>query len=450
MALSDITGLFVTIVILVAFIKGVRQGVATLIVLRPACDRIFEAARFHFAGHDLSPGAALNLIVIAVALMIFPKVQARMPNKLMAMWPPFLVMTLAATAYSPVHADAFRKFLTYVTCWSVFMLAFVVVRTRADLRYYLKMVLYSSVIPVSYATFQIVSNAYWYPGGRIQSTFSHPNIFAFFLVLNIGIVMFLHASRTVKPSKSYLTMAALYLLPLFFMLVMTKTRSAWIACMLLVLVYGIVYDKRVLIFALGLPPILALTVPEIRSRIMELETNNNYVGWVQQVNAYAWRNLLWHDAFPWIMQKPILGWGLYSFPHYSPKFFPLEQDRGVDAHNVFVQLLFETGGVGLFSYLWIYIRGLSWVALYSRYDRQAVAMTMSIIAAYLVVCWSDNLLEYISFNWEFWFTVGLIFAYMTGYRAHIRNMQRSTGRTQPLILDAPAPALADMQVVGPR
>ena len=107
----------------------------------------------------------------------------------------------------------------------------------------------------------------------------------------------------------------------------------------------------------------------------------------------------------------------------------------MDAHNVFVQLLFETGIVGLFSYIWIFLRGLSWVALYAKYDRPGVALTIGVVISYLVVCWSDNLLEYISFNWEFWFTVGLLFAHFATHRLRVRAFERLRDFAPPLGLE---------------
>lgn len=422
--LANLAGLVITCVILVAFIKGLRSGVAALIVLRPTCDRIFEAAQFHFGGHSMTYGAILNAIVIGAAVISLPRVRSRIPPKLFAMWPAFLLIAFVATLYSPVRADAFRKFLTYMTCWSMFVFAFVLVRSRLDVRRFLHLVLTSSIVPVAYGLFQALTRHDLYSGTRVNSTFSHPNIFAFFLMLNIAVVLFLHATKSTRPGKSYLSALTLYAMPLFFLLVMTQTRSAWVATLVLLLIYGVAYDKRVLVFTLGLPPIMILAVPEIRARLVNLMSGNNYVGWVQEVNAYAWRNLLWQDAWPWIEKRFLFGYGLYSFPHYSPEFFPLEQARGVDAHNVFVQLLFETGIVGLFCYIWIFLRGLSWVALYGKYDRPGVALTMGIIVSYLVVCWSDNLLEYISFNWEFWFTIGLLFAHFATYRLRLRAFER--------------------------
>ena len=313
--LANLAGLVITCVILVAFIKGLRSGVAALVVLRPACDRMFEAAQFHLAGHSMTYGAVLNTIVIGAAVLCLPRVRSRIPPKLFGMWPAFLLMTFVAVLYSPVRADASRKFLTYMTCWSMFVFAFVLVRSRLDVRRLLQLVLMSSIVPVVYGLFQALSRHDLYLGTRVNSTFSHPNIFAFFLMLNIAIILFLHATRSARLARSSRSILTFYALPLFFLLVMTQTRSAWVATLVLLLIYGVAYDKRVLVFTLGLPPIMMLAVPEIRTRLVDLMTGNSYVGWVQEVNAYAWRNLLWQDAWPWIEKRLFFGYGLYSFPH---------------------------------------------------------------------------------------------------------------------------------------
>ena len=178
-----------------------------------------------------------------------------------------------------------------------------------------------------------------------------------------------------------------YLVPLLILLVATKTRSAWLGCVIIFTVYGLIADKRVLVMTLALP-LLALFVPAVRERLADLSTGNEYVGWVQDVNAYAWRKLLWEKAVAYIAQRPLFGYGLYSFPYYSPSFFPLETERGVDAHNVYVQLLFETGIMGLLSYLWIFVRQFQTLLRYLKLDRPALAMSMTMICVYLVTCYS--------------------------------------------------------------
>jgi O-antigen ligase len=159
----------------------------------------------------------------------------------------------------------------------------------------------------------------------------------------------------------------------------------------------------------------------VRDRLTDLAAGNEYVGWVQNVNAYAWRKILWEKALAFIMQRPLFGYGLYSFPYYSPTFFPLETERGVDAHNVYIQLLFETGLAGLMAYLWIFCRQFIWLFRCWTIDKRRVAMIITITAVYVINSYSDNLLEYVSYGWCYWFALGLVFSDLSRYRAAMRR-----------------------------
>jgi O-antigen ligase len=162
----------------------------------------------------------------------------------------------------------------------------------------------------------------------------------------------------------------------------------------------------VLIFVVT-APVFALVVPAIRDRISELASGNEYSGWVTQLNSYAWRELLWEKALSYIWQNPIFGYGLESFHFYSPFFFPLEPE-GTHAHNVYIQVLFESGLIGLIAFIWLFWRLFSWLLRYSRVDTRSVMMAAALIGVYIVACYSDNLLEYLSVNWCFWFTSAAI------------------------------------------
>jgi O-antigen ligase len=407
--LDSVIGLSLTVAVLIAFFKSLRSGVSTLILVRPLCDRVFESAKFGLAGHALTFGAIMNAVVLGAALVNLPRIRRQTPPVLYRIWLVFLLVAFVAVLYSPVRTDAFRKFLTYASFWAMFTFPFALVRSKDDVQYFLKLAVLSSLAPVLYGSFQLFSGEDWYLGRRIESTFSHPNIFAFYLVTTIGIALFLLATSRDRPGKDYRDLLRLYLVPLLVLLIMTKTRSAWICGLVLFLLYGVVYDKRVLIFALVLPLILVPSIPAVRERLVDLMSGNHYVGWVDKVNAFAWRSILWGDAFDWIRKRAFFGYGLYSFPYYSPQFFPLST-KGVDAHNVYVQLLFETGVAGLLSYVWVFWRSATWVGRFWKQDRRGIAMTVGIIGAYLISCWSDNLLEYVSFDWFFWFTIGLLYA----------------------------------------
>jgi O-antigen ligase len=411
----ELIDLFLTAVVLAAFIGGLHRGIAALIIIRPLCDRVFELAKFGIGGYELTYGAVLNLVVICAALVGLQRINNKVQITLERAWLPFLFLMLIAALYSPVQIDAIRKFLTYVSYMAMFILPFVMVKTKKTTEQFFKLIILSSVLPVIYGLFQTVTGLDWYQDNRIESTFTHPNIFAFYLLTIIATILCLLATNRVQLSRNARRLLSLYLLPLLFLLVMTKTRSAWVACLFVFVVYGIVQDKRVLVAMLALP-VLALAVPDIRDRLTALTSGNQYVGWVQHVNPYAWRKILWTKAFPMILQRPLFGHGLYSFPYYSPTFFPLEKTRGVDAHNVYIQLLFETGVAGLAAYLWIFWRKFLWLRRYWAFDKRGLTMAAAMMGAYLITCYSDNLLEYVSYGWCYWFTAGLIFADLSQYR----------------------------------
>lgn len=402
-------------VIFVSFFWGNRSGITALLLIRPLCDRIFENARFEFLGRDISCGAVLNALVICVMLVNLQRVNRRMQVALERGWLPFLFLALAAVFYSPVELDAFRKFLTYVSYMAMFILPLALIKTEQDFQYFLKVMILSSVGPVLYGLFQLVSGFDWYLGERVASTFTHPNIFAFYILTTIGTILSLLAAENGLLTKKGRRALALYLVPLLVALLATKTRSAWAGCLVLFLVYGLIVDKRVLALTLILP-LFALAIPSVSARLHDLLTGTQYVGWVQDVNAYAWRKILWEKSLAFITQRPVFGYGLYSFPYYSPTFFPLETDRGVDAHNVYIQLLFETGFAGLAAYLWIFGRKFIWLFRYWGVDKPRLAMTAAMIGVYLMTGYSDNLLEYVSYGWAYWFTTGLIFSDLAQYR----------------------------------
>ena len=70
------------------------------------------------------------------------------------------------------------------------------------------------------------------------------------------------------------------------------------------------------------------------------------------------------DGLKMFAKKPVLGWGLGTFPVVYPQFGSFFTDKYVNqAHNDYVQLLAETGGLGVLTMVWflvlVYRNGLS-------------------------------------------------------------------------------------------
>lgn len=408
--------IFFVCIVLAAFAFGLRAGIGTLIVIRPLTDRLFELAGFEVAGHYMTYGILLNIIVICTTIINIARIRRCTPCGLRNIWLPFLLICAIAVLYSPLQFDATRRVFIYVCYFSLFGLAFVVVKSERDVLLFLKLVVISSVLPVVYGLFEILSGIDWFDESRIRSTFSYPNMFSFYLLAVSGVILFLTTTERIRITGRLRLFLTLYLIPLLIVLMMTKTRSAWIGCFMLFFLYGIAHDRRVLIPVLLAAP-LALAIPAVNERIMELMSENDYIGGpAVLLNSYAWRKLLWDDTFVYIWQHPIFGYGLHSFPFYSAEFFS-PAPGGTYAHNDYLQVLFETGLVGLIAFLWIFWRCFTWLISRWRFEKVGATAAAAIMAAYLICSYSDNLLEYLPYQWEYWFPFGVICWHLEWQRA---------------------------------
>ena len=407
-----------------AFFRGLRTGVATLIFIRPLCDPLFAEGRLEIAGQAITYGAVINIAVIIALFFNFSRIWFSVPNKLQAIWLPFLILAFAAVIYAPMPMEAFRTYLTYISFFVMFLFAFAVVRSERDFLYFIKLIILSSALPVIYGLLQLATGFNSYEG-RIQSSFAHPNIFAFFIVMVVGIILFLQSTTRFKFSGQYRLILFVYLLPLLTLLIFTRTRSAWIGCALLFLAYGIVYDRKVLVLLL-FAPFVALAIPEVSDRINDLSSGNDYIGGAgSNLNAYAWRMVLWESAFTYIWQQPLFGYGINTFHLFSPRFFVLDRVNEIDAHSVYVQTIFEMGFVGLISLGLIFYSSFIWLARFWRCDKRGIPIIAAIMFAYLDFCYSDNVLAYLAFDWSFWFLFGLIFAQFSEYRSQVLNHRKA-------------------------
>src|SRR5262249_34854539 len=152
----------------------------------------------------------------------------------------------------------------------------------------------SSFIPVAYAFFELAFGGIGIDSAsRLQSTFGHPNIFAFYLVAVLALSMFLLKSSQVALSPNVRRLLILYLPILVFLIVLTKTRSAWAASALLVSVFVGVVDRRYLALLVFLP--LIMLVPGVEERILNVgSTDLDYR--YHSLDSYEWRQLLWDNT----------------------------------------------------------------------------------------------------------------------------------------------------------
>jgi O-antigen ligase len=175
-------------------------------------------------------------------------------------------------------------------------------------------------------------------------------------------------------------------------------------------VYGVLKQKKYLIACVAMLA-LALALPPVAERFGDLFAYSP-----RQLNSFAWRVQVWKYSWGPILESWALGHGLASFRDLSGAFLSYDQQitarEGVDPHNVYLQLWFETGLAGLAAYLGVY-----WQLVRAFYNRirwsvaglsEEYAVTLAFLVVYLVNGIADNMLSYLAVNWYCWFFWGVL------------------------------------------
>jgi hypothetical protein len=393
------------------FVISPKTLVVAILLTRAGLDPVFSEAKFASIG---GLGGLVNLAIILLAALLIVGDPKRVPRAAWMVWLPYMAMQFIGLGYSPDVVPAIRLFLGQLATMAVFLLAFYLVDDWESLRRMLKLVVASSIPVVLYTLVCIalgktvgnlddvssVSNRYAGP-------FPHPNILAFYVVLVMGILLYLW--RRKESTAGWVARGSImgYMLVLLVLLFATKTRSAWVSAAALFFLYGLFVERRFLIYLL-LVGVAAMLVPEVRDRVLALNQGNAVVQYAR-LNSFAWRKLLWSDALNWMGAKQYLfGYGSGAFFFNSPNFFSLAGGNRVGAHSVPVQMFFEVGVAGVVTYFLLFWRSLKLVLRVRLPDRTLAVIAGALVVSNVLISLSDNMLAYLVFNWYFWFAVGAV------------------------------------------
>lgn len=355
-------------------------------------------------------GGVLNgLILLLVLSLAFDK--HRPPFKEAArLWGPFIAMYVIGVFMSPSKGDSIRTVLSMLTYPAAFLVGARMIRRIEDFDRVTLFLVASAVAVNLYAMVGIASKEALYrvyffagEGARLTGGFPHPNVMAFYEVMVIAMCLYLFHGRQRVNNRLAMTMVAFVFVTALGLLVLTKTRSAWLATFVMFLLYAWFVNRKVLPLVL-LIPVAAMFVPEVRDRLADLQTGNEMAGWAK-LNSYAWRKLIWTSGLGSMAPSHYLtGYGIDSFVQRSIDFFPLSGGKGFGAHNVYVQLFFEVGLLGLLAMLWLMgsLLRTAW-----RMPRGPVrGIQLFLIVMFLIVCASDNMLHYLVFDLYLFYVLG--------------------------------------------
>ena len=198
----------------------------------------------------------------------------------------------------------------------------------------------------------------------------------------------------------------LYMVALAVVLALTKTRSAWMACVAMFACYGIFFQRRYLVYLVVLGA-CALLLPGVSDRVLDIAGKTPAISSLTPLNSFEWRVSLWKSGLSWMEPaRYLLGYGLQAFAYFATTFFADSGGINWGAHSVYVELFFELGALGVAAFFWMYGSVLGLLRKLLPIDRMAGFVLLILVVEYLVISASDNMLDYLSFNWYLWFICG--------------------------------------------
>ena len=318
--------------------------VASILVVRASLD----AVKLSSGGTGATdPAALVSLAFLAAGTIWYLGQEAHdrpPPSPLVAPLAIFTIIgafsTIAATNPGPGIVDTFKL----ATVVLIVLVLNELLRDEHTFRLILYAVFLSAAIPVAVGALQFLAGSgLHYSGGfaRVHGTFNHPNPYAIYLttLLIMGAAIFRYVRDRVRVPL------ALLLLACGVMLVLTYTRSAWIATVAGLLVVGGLQGKKA-IMIVGLAAVaVALFVPSVAARFSDLDETSTATG--QAGNSLVWRFEYWQQAID-LNHNPLLGIGLSAVR--------IEGSEEKAPHNDFIRVYVETGVLGLAAYLWFLAR----------------------------------------------------------------------------------------------
>jgi O-antigen ligase len=179
---------------------------------------------------------------------------------------------------------------------------------------------------------------------RIRGTFDQANGFSRYLlfIIIMGVALYPHV-----PKRWRIPMLA-GLAGLGVLMILTYTRSSWLALVIGLLVVGWLQSKKLLLVLIAMGLGVALFVPSVVSRFSDLTASDGpSTALTGEGNSLAWRFSYWTQVVNLAADNPVTGIGLRVTEVIS--------GGNKQPHNDFVRAYVELGAIGLMAYILLLI-----------------------------------------------------------------------------------------------
>ena len=383
-----------------------RVSLIILIILRTATDFLTGTEVFSLGGFSLNFTSLTGMVAIIFAFSVFFKEKlwrTKMPLALAGGI--FLVIACFGLLHSFNQAASLIEILRWSSFAALFILGFYLFKGSEKTTMLIKALIVSSIIPVVVAFVQFFNDWNFFDGERwrVNGTFVHPNMLAFYLLLAITLTIFLFLTLKKESIERYFYL--LFSLPLIGVLGLTYTRGAWLALFMILFLIGIFHFRLFLGVSLFIVFIAYLLIIPFQSRINSLLA-------FSASDSTVWRLELWGDALDYGRDQIYFGAGPGTAPMTIAKHRPPTLGS-TEPHNDYIKIILELGLLGLLAYLFLILSLLYNLWQGFRLEsspRWRLLFLFMLIFSFTLYAASigDNILKDSALQWGFWVLIGVL------------------------------------------
>ncbi len=228
---------------------------------------------------------------------------------------------------------------------------------------------------------------------RVFSTWQNPNLLGGYLDLMLG--LFAGIFFMIKNRNMRIIIAILWCI-VAFCLTLTYARGACISIALVIAVYGVLYNRKVLIGLVALGAVLLISDTTLVERLTSIFTKMD--------TSSEMRLAFWESTLAMILDHPLLGigWGAYFmvYPNYD-YYMQGNFIKIVHAHNMYLNIMAEIGLLGFASFM-VYYFGVIYKSFKAQAEKnepliRGILLGTGLGMAALAI---NGLTDYVMFNTE--------------------------------------------------
>ncbi|MFH1957603.1 MAG: O-antigen ligase family protein [bacterium] len=365
----------------------------------------------------MSIDGIINIVLVGILMLNNWNKKREYHFLLKKYWLIMIFFSVLSLWHSPNMMFSLRKIIRLFSDYLLALYIFHRIKDVNKLKYYLKVILVSAIIPVFWGIYNIFTGDYGNfitffvkgiikrpDGVRIAGPFNHANSYGYFLCIIILFSLNYFLSHKAFLKKTFWLFFSSIL---FILLGFTFSRGAWLACLVGILCLR---NNKIYKFIIAGMSVLLIGYTPIIQDVFTHIKNLDITSPIAQSTLHA-RLYIWHSYLKIIPRYIFIGNGLGTSTYISNEIM----GQNIATHNDYLLIFVELGGVALIAYLSIIYLSLK-KALYlgkrigDPFLKNILHTLFAIIMCISIASMADGIFINQALVSYFWIIIAFVFA----------------------------------------